>query len=132
MLIALTAAQRNIGAICITILLYDCGQTMLQVSSSYRIAGLLPGARARLNGVYLLFIFAGQTSGTAILTKIYNSHGWKPTGGTAVAFVGAALVVLFMRGAHEAGWIGWRGGWRWRRQEKIADLSPDAVTERSR
>ena len=131
MSIALAAAQLNIGAVCVTILLYDCGQTVMQVSSGYRIAGLLPGARSRLNAVFLLFLFAGQTSGTAIMTKIYNSHGWRPTGGCAVAFVGAALCILFVRGPHETGWFGWRGGFRWRK-EKLVDLSPNAVTEKTR
>jgi predicted MFS family arabinose efflux permease len=130
MVIALGAGQINLGGVCVPILLYDCGQTILQVSSGYRIAGLLPGARSRLNGVFLLFLFAGQTSGTAIMTSIYNSHGWRPTAGCAVAFVGGALVILCLRGPHETGWVGWRGGFGWRK-EKLVDLSPNAVTEKT-
>ncbi|WWD01283.1 hypothetical protein V866_008226 [Kwoniella sp. B9012] len=132
MIVALVGADKNISAVCIAIVGYDMGQQLAQVSSSYRIAGLDPKARARLNGCSLLAVFAGQTSGTAILTHIYNTHGWKPTGGTAVAFIGAALVVLFVRGPHEIGWIGWHGGGQILKKEKITDLSPEAITEKLR
>ena len=60
MIIALTAARVNIGAICVTIILYDMAQQLLQIASAYRIAGIDPKARARLNGCYLLCSFAGQ------------------------------------------------------------------------
>ncbi|OCF55750.1 membrane protein [Kwoniella mangroviensis CBS 10435] len=132
MVVALVGADKNISAVCIAIVGYDMGQQLAQVSSSYRIAGLDPKARARLNGCSLLAVFAGQTSGTAILTHIYNTHGWKPTGGTAVAFIGAALVVLFIRGPHEIGWIGWHGGGQILKKEKMTDLSPEAITEKLR
>jgi hypothetical protein len=38
-----------------------------------------------------------QTAGTAILTKIYNEKGWKPTGGTAVGFACAPILFLLLR-----------------------------------
>ncbi|WWC60976.1 uncharacterized protein I303_103553 [Kwoniella dejecticola CBS 10117] len=132
MIVALVGANKNISAVCISIIGYDMGQQLTQVSSSYRIAGLDPKARARLNGCSLLAVFVGQTSGTAILTHIYNTHGWTPTGGTAVAFVGAALLVLFVRGPHEVGWIGWHGGGQILKREKLTDLSPEAITEKVR
>lgn len=97
MIVALAAADKSVGAVAISIVLYDMGQQLSQVSSSYRIAGIDPKARARLNGCSLLAVFIGQTSGTAIMTKIYNSSGWRPTGGCAVAFVGVALLVLLAR-----------------------------------
>jgi hypothetical protein len=62
MLIAFGGAERNVAAIAISILLYDCGMQLWQVSSSYRIAGIDPRARARLNGCTLLCVFAGQVS----------------------------------------------------------------------
>ncbi|ORX33411.1 major facilitator superfamily domain-containing protein [Kockovaella imperatae] len=130
MSVALGAADRSVGAVCVAIILYDCGQQLFQVASSYRIAGIDPQARARLNGCYLLFVFIGQTSGTAILTKIYNRHGWRPTGATTVAFVGAGIILLFFRGPYETRWIGWRGGYKklWKKA-KLTDLSPNAITE---
>jgi hypothetical protein len=62
MIVALAAADINVGAVCVAIILYDCGQQLFQVSGSYRIAGIDPKARARLNGCYLLAVFAGQVS----------------------------------------------------------------------
>jgi hypothetical protein len=62
MIIALGAADISVGAVCVSIVLYDCGQQLFQISCSYRIAGLDGQARARLNGCYLLFVFAGQVS----------------------------------------------------------------------
>lgn len=130
MVIALAAAQINIGAICVAIVLYDMGQQLGQVSSSYRIAGIDPKARARLNGCYLLCVFAGQTSGTAIITKIYNAYGWRPAGGCCVAFIGSAVIVLLLRGPHETRWFGWRGGSQLLKREKLTNLSPQAITEK--
>lgn len=148
MVVALAAAHISVGAVCVAIVLYDCGQQLFQVSSSYRIAGLDPKARARLNGCYLLAVFAGQVREiivsrgmseadglhrrTAIFTKIYNSHGWYPTGAGFVGFVVAGLVVLFARGPHESHWLGWRGGAELLRREKLTDLSPHAVTEKTK
>ncbi|WVR05316.1 hypothetical protein IAU60_002330 [Kwoniella sp. DSM 27419] len=132
MAVALAAANRNVAGVCIAAILYDMGQQLYQVSSSYRIAGLDPKARARLNGCSLLAVFVGQTSGTAILTTIYNHHGWVPTGSCAVAFICAALLILFARGPHEVGWVGWSGGGQILRREKMVDLSPEAVTEKVR
>lgn len=130
MTIALTAAKQSVAVIVIVILVYDCGQSMLQISSSYRIAGIDPSARARLNSCFLLSLFIGQTSGTAIMTKIYNTKGWTPTAGCAVAFLGFAVVVLCARGPFERGWAGWRGGVGWKRKEVVTDTTPHAVTER--
>lgn len=71
-----------------------------------------------------------QTSGTAIMTKIYNSHGWQPTAGTAIAFLGVGILTLLVRGPHEIGWIGWNGGWKVLKKEKMSDTSANAVTEK--
>lgn len=60
MVIALAAAQRSIAAVCISILILDIGGQSYQISSSYRIAGIDPKARARLNACYLLANFVGQ------------------------------------------------------------------------
>lgn len=60
MIIALSAAQKSIGAICVTIILFDMGQQCAQVASNYRIMGIDPKARARLNGCILFCIFLGQ------------------------------------------------------------------------
>lgn len=63
MIIAFAGAEKSVACIAVSITLYDCGMQLWQVSSSYRIAGIDPKARARLNGCTLLCIFAGQVSG---------------------------------------------------------------------
>jgi hypothetical protein len=62
MIVALGGADKSIGAVAVAIVLYDMGQQLTQVSSGYRVAGIDPKARARLNGCVLLCIFAGQVS----------------------------------------------------------------------
>ena len=132
MLIALFTVEKNVAGICISIMLLDIGLPIFQVSSVYRIAGIDPKSRARLNSCFLLCLFAGQTSGTAIMTKIYNSKGWTATGGCALAFIGAGVLVLAARGPHAVGWFGWSGGFSYKRKEKLTDHSPHAVTEASK
>lgn len=133
MLIALFTAEKSVVAVAISVTMFDVGNQLFQVSSSYRVAGLDPKARARLNGCVLLALFAGQTSGTAILTHIYNAHGWHPTGCTAVGLMSLSLLFLFTRGPHENGWIGWRGGASLRKRKVLgADDGPDAITEGAR
>ncbi|KAI9637881.1 uncharacterized protein MKK02DRAFT_42260 [Dioszegia hungarica] len=132
MIIAFAGAERNVAAIAVSILLYDCGMQLWQVSSSYRVAGIDPQARARLNGCSLLCIFAGQTSGTAIFTHIYTAKGWQTTGGVMLAFVGTSILVLLVRGPHETGWVGWSGGTQLLKREAMLDLSPQALTEGKR
>ena len=132
MLIGLFTVEKSVGAICIVIALFDIGLPIFQVSATYRIAGIDPKSRARLNSCFLLCLFVGQTSGTAIMTKIYNTKGWTATGGCALAMVGAGLLILTLRGPHETGWAGWSGGASWKRRDRIVDESPNAITERSR
>jgi len=123
MIIALLAAQLNISAIIISIVLFDMGQQLWAVSAAYRIAGIDPKARARLNGCYLVSIFAGQTSGTAIMARLYTGYGWRSTGGGMVTFAWVALGVLLIRGRHEGNWVGWRGGRKLWRRERLTDLT---------
>ncbi|KAL7423988.1 hypothetical protein Q5752_001573 [Cryptotrichosporon argae] len=132
MAVALAAASLNVGAVCVVILLYDTGQQLQQVASNYRVAGIDPKARARLNGCCLVCLFAGQASGTAIMTSIYNAHGWRPTGACALAFCAAALAAVLARGPHETGWVGWHGGAQVFRRRVAVGKSSDAVTERQR
>lgn len=62
MIIGLTAAKINVAAVCVAIAFYDAGQQLNQLGNGYRVAGIDPNARARLNGCNLLALFAGQVS----------------------------------------------------------------------
>lgn len=37
------------------------------------------------------------------------------SGSASVGFVGLALLLCFVRGPREKEWIGWRGGWSWKK-----------------
>jgi MFS family permease len=62
MVIALAAADRSIGGVIVPMILFDCGAQLYAVSNSYRVAGIDPKARARLNGCVLFCMFVGQVS----------------------------------------------------------------------
>lgn len=70
-----------------------------------------PKKRNRVNTAYMVFSFAGQLTGTAVGNRLYARGGWTWSGGCNIAFIGFALVLCFLRGPHEKGWVGWRGGW---------------------
>lgn len=80
MIIAFGGAEYSVAAIAVAILLYDCGMQLSQVGGSYRIAGIDPKARARLNGCSLLCIFAGQVSNSfwvmraVLIVDIWNGY----------------------------------------------------------
>ena len=60
MIIAGIGGIYSVAPVCIGIVLYDMGQQLCQVSSGYRLAGIDPKARARINGCIILCGFAGQ------------------------------------------------------------------------
>lgn len=50
--------------------------------------------------------------GTAVGTKVFVEHGWRPAAGLSLAWYGAQLVFLLVRGPHceRYTWFGWEGG----------------------
>ncbi|KAF7531105.1 hypothetical protein G7054_g9197 [Neopestalotiopsis clavispora] len=79
-----------------------------------------PKKRNRVNTAYMVFSFAGQLTGTAVGNRLYARGGWTWSGGCNIAFIGFALVLCFLRGPHEKGWVGWRGGWSVRKDVVLA------------
>ncbi|KAI1866666.1 uncharacterized protein JN550_007519 [Neoarthrinium moseri] len=80
---------------------------------------LSPKKRNRVNTAYMVFSFAGQLTGTAVGNRLYAQGGWIWSGSCNIAFIGFAIVLCFLRGPRETGWIGWRGGWNVRRSEVV-------------
>lgn len=76
---------------------------------------LSPKKRNRVNTAYMVFSFAGQLTGTAVGNRLYAQGGWIWSGSCNIAFIGFAIVLCFLRGPREKGWVGWRGGWNVRR-----------------
>ncbi|KAF4600497.1 hypothetical protein EYR38_005126 [Pleurotus pulmonarius] len=102
----------HVAAVIVTCLGLDLFRQMQQVSLSTAIFGILPEARARLNAVFILSLFIGQVMGTAVGTKVFIEHGWRPAAALNLAWYGWQLFVLLLRGPHclRHTWFGYEGG----------------------
>ncbi|KAK9786704.1 putative Major facilitator superfamily domain-containing protein [Seiridium cardinale] len=76
---------------------------------------LSPKKRNRVNTAYMVFSFAGQLTGTAVGNRLYAQGGWVWSGSCNIAFIGFGILLCFLRGPRETGWVGWHGGWKLRR-----------------
>ncbi|KAI9815268.1 MAG: hypothetical protein M1827_002748 [Pycnora praestabilis] len=95
----------------------DIGLQTSQIANRTSIYTIAPKARNRVNTAYMVSVFCGQLMGTAAGNNLYARGGWIRSGSASVGFIGAALVICFIRGPHEKGWVGWRGGWSIRRRD---------------
>jgi predicted MFS family arabinose efflux permease len=100
-----TVAGPIIQAFCI-----DVGLQTSQIGNRTAIFGVEPLGRNRVNTAYMVSVFCGQLMGTAAGNHLYAQGGWVKSGSASVGFIGAALVFCVLRGPHEKGWVGWRGG----------------------
>lgn len=99
--------------------LLDFGQQVSQIANRTAIYAVAPRARNRVNTAYMLAVFCGQLMGTAVGNRLYAQGGWVRSGSASVGFIGASLVICFLRGPWETGWIGWRGGFGLRRRQDM-------------
>jgi predicted MFS family arabinose efflux permease len=120
----------------------DIGVQTAQVANRASIFSINPKARNRLNTAYMAAVFSGQLTGTAIGNRLYAAGGWTRSGAcssmyflltaanfgltfdTPVGFVSASLMFALLRGPRETRWVGWRGGWRPRK-----DQPPPAIPQ---
>ncbi|CAJ2505754.1 Uu.00g131480.m01.CDS01 [Anthostomella pinea] len=112
----------------------DLGMNTIVVANRMAIANVDPTAQNAVNSVYMVFTFCGQLFGTAVGNTLYARGGWTNSGALAIAQMIAALIVLFARGPHEKGWVGWRGGWDLRSpigQEKAEPRATQSDVEAS-
>lgn len=103
-------------------LVIDLGNQACNIANRTAINDINPKARNRVNTCYMLAAFTGQLTGTAVGNRLYAIGGWRASGSCNIGFLGLALLVCFVRGPREKGWLGWSGGWRLRRD----DLPPKA------
>ncbi|KAI1617193.1 major facilitator superfamily domain-containing protein [Exophiala viscosa] len=89
----------------------DIGLQTSQIANRTAIYAVAPLSRNRVNTAYMVSVFVGQLIGTAVGNRLYARGGWTSSGSASVGFVACALLVCFLRGPHEKGWIGWRGGY---------------------
>jgi len=105
----------------------DIGLQTSQIGNRTGIYAVEPLKRNRVNTAYMLGVFFGQLMGTGIGNAVYARGGWIYSGAVNIAFVGAGLLLCFVRGPHEKGMVGWGGGWNMRvRHQK--DEKPAAMT----
>ncbi|KAI0169186.1 MFS general substrate transporter [Hypoxylon sp. FL1284] len=89
----------------------DLGMNTIMVANRVAIAHVDPKAHNAVNSVYMVHTFCGQLFGTAVGNALYASGGWTHAGAFNIAQMIAGLLILALRGPHEQGWVGWRGGW---------------------
>ncbi|GKT83899.1 membrane protein (major facilitator superfamily transporter) [Colletotrichum tofieldiae] len=118
-----TVAGPVIQAICI-----DMGIQTAQTANRTSIYTINPKARNRVNTAYMVCVFCGQLTGTAVGNRLYAQGGWKYSGGASIGFIGLSLIITMLKGPRETRWIGWSGGNRLRRDDapmKAVPASPE-------
>lgn len=73
----------HMAAMVVGVILLDVGQQMMQVGNQTRVFGLDPGARSRLNTLYMTMYFVGGALGSALSSLVWERHAW--TGVCALA-----------------------------------------------
>lgn len=101
-------------------ILGDLGVNTIIVANRMAISDVDPTAHNAVNSVYMIFTFAGQLFGTAVGNTLYARGGWTWSGALNIGQLTTALLLLFVKGPHEKGWVGWRGGWDLRTPETAA------------
>lgn len=95
----------------------DLGLQTSQISNRTAIYGIDPKAQNRINTAYMVFVFLGQVTGTAVGNHLYAEAGWIGSGSFNVASIGAALFFCLVRGPREQRWVGWHGGMNFARRD---------------
>jgi predicted MFS family arabinose efflux permease len=76
----------------IGVVVLDMGAQMTQVANQTRIFGLVPGARSRLNTVYMTVYFTGAAIGSALATVAWVHWKWNGVCALALSFIALAGV----------------------------------------
>ena len=75
------------------VILIDVGAQMTQIANQTRIFGIDPGARSRLNTVYMVIYFAGAAMGSALSTIAWVHFEWHGVCALALVFISCAALV---------------------------------------
>ncbi|EGS21257.1 uncharacterized protein CTHT_0031060 [Thermochaetoides thermophila DSM 1495] len=105
------AGLHHIAGPVIEAIAIDLGSQFAQIALRSLIYSIQPLARNRVNTAYMIAAFSGQLTGTAVGNRLYALGGWEYSGSCSIAFIGFALIICFLRGPRETGWVGWSGGW---------------------
>jgi predicted MFS family arabinose efflux permease len=80
----------HLAGLVIGVVVLDMGAQMTQVANQTRIFGLVPGARSRLNTVYMTVYFTGAAIGSALATVAWVHWKWNGVCGLALSFIALA------------------------------------------
>lgn len=110
--------------------LLDLGQQVALTACRVAIYESAPGARSRVNTAFVLFLFGGNILGTSLGPLLFVRFGWVVTEGVAGGFAALAIVLGVFRGPREGGWVGWGGGWGWRRMPVVKEAEIEGCSGR--
>ncbi|RPD56725.1 MFS general substrate transporter [Lentinus tigrinus ALCF2SS1-7] len=115
------AVGLNVAVVIIVCIGLDIFRQTQQVSLTTAVLGLDASARSRLNAVLILSLFIGQVMGTAVGSKVFTEHGWRPDASLNLAWTGFTLFILLLRGPHvpRYTWLGWQGGFELRKSKVL-------------
>ncbi len=82
----------HLAGLVIGVVVLDMGAQMTQVANQTRIFGLVPGARSRLNTVYMTVYFAGAAIGSALATVAWAHWKWNGVCVLALGFIALAAI----------------------------------------
>jgi predicted MFS family arabinose efflux permease len=107
----------NVAGPVLQAFLADFGMQTAQIANRSSIYSVEPKRRNGVNTAFMVATFCGQLVGTAAGNHIYARAGWIGSGSASVGFVGAAILTMLARGPWETRWVGWRGGWSFRKKD---------------
>ncbi|KAL0932352.1 uncharacterized protein CTRU02_213305 [Colletotrichum truncatum] len=101
----------TLAGVVIQALAIDFGVDATSIAYRSAVYRAVPKSRNRVNVVYMTSAFIGQLIGTSAGNAIYAQGGWSRVGIAGMALLASCLVLTFVRGPRENGWIGWKGGY---------------------
>ncbi|WP_213804788.1 MFS transporter [Granulicella sp. dw_53] len=82
----------HLAALVVGVVVLDMGAQMTQVANQTRIFGLVPGARSRLNTVYMTVYFSGAAAGSALASIAWVHWRWNGVCLLALGLIGLAAL----------------------------------------
>ncbi len=89
----LWAGRNHLAALIAGCILLDMGAQCNQIANQTRVFGLDPGARSRLNTIYMTIYFLGASIGSYASTVAWAHHHWAGVSLLGFAFIGATALV---------------------------------------
>ncbi|HEY6374501.1 MAG TPA: MFS transporter [Edaphobacter sp.] len=86
------ATMLHLAALAVGVIILDVGAQMTQVANQTRIFGLAPGARGRINTVYMTVYFTGAAVGSALATRAWVCWQWNGVCALAIGLIALAAL----------------------------------------